>query len=82
MLYLVRVLHMPDGECRYNTVVETAAGMVVGTEPFLSEMHSMILVDEVFLTVDYTGIPRCNAAENNPLYACSVGCDGVLKRLE
>lgn len=86
MLYLARVLHLPDGECRYNVVVETEAGVVVGTEQFSSEKHSMMLVDEVFLTVRFNeerkSPPHCNVVGDVPLYACSVERDGVLKQLE
>ena len=50
MLYLARELHIPDGETLRCAVVDTDAGCVNNIYPFAGEVHSMMLVDEVFLS--------------------------------
>ena len=50
MKYLARILHLPGGEVETNQVVLTESGIVRSWQPFEAESHSMILVDELFIS--------------------------------
>ena len=49
MLFLARVLHLPDGGLQRGMVVCTEKSAVKDIYPFVNEVHSMVLVDELFL---------------------------------
>lgn len=50
MLYVARVLHLPNGELLRNRVVTVEDGIVNDIYCFDGELHSMLLVDDVFLS--------------------------------
>ena len=49
MRFLARVLHLPDGGLQRGMVVCTEKSIVKDIYPFVNEVHSMVLVDELFL---------------------------------
>ena len=49
-LYLARELHTPSGDVLARYVVAVSSGRVLGWYPFESEAHSMLLVDELFVS--------------------------------
>ena len=49
MLFLARVLHLPNGEKLRNVVVCAEGSCVKEFYSFVEEKHSMLLVDELFL---------------------------------
>lgn len=50
MLFLARELHFPNGDLSRNMVVDVVGGVVNDFYPFAGEVHSMVLVDELFLS--------------------------------
>lgn len=50
MLYLAKVLHACDGELSRNKVVLVDDGCVKDIYSFVGETHSMILVDEIYIS--------------------------------
>ena len=50
MLFLARVLHFPNGEKLRNVVVCAENSCVKEFYSFVEEKHSMLLVDELFLS--------------------------------
>lgn len=50
MLFLARELHFSNGESLRNMVVDVMGGVVNDFYPFGGEVHSMSLVDELFLS--------------------------------
>lgn len=50
MLFLARKLHMPTGELLRNMVVRVEGSCVKDIYSFVGEVHSMALVDELFLS--------------------------------
>lgn len=50
MLYLARVLHMPDGKLQRNKVVRVECGAVKDFYDFAGEIQSMLFVDDVFVS--------------------------------
>lgn len=65
MKYLARILHLPGGEVVTNHVVLTESGVVCSWQPFEAEAHSMMLVDELFIsrTDNLTDLECMNASE-------------------
>ena len=65
MKYLARILHLPGGEVVTNHVVLTESGVVCSWQPFEVEAHSMMLVDELFIsqTDNLTDLECINASE-------------------
>ena len=65
MKYLARILHLPGGEVVTNHVVLTESGVVCSWQPFEAEAHSMMLVDELFIsqTDNLTDLECINASE-------------------
>lgn len=51
MLYLARSLHAYDGDLLCNMVVLVKDGCVKDIYSFAGEAHSMILVDEIFISI-------------------------------
>lgn len=51
MLYLARSLHACDGDLLRNMVVLVKDGCVKDIYSFAGEAHSMILVDEIFISI-------------------------------
>ena len=49
-LYLARRLYVPSGCVLERYVVAVSAGCVLEWYPFESEVHSMLLVDELFVS--------------------------------
>ena len=84
MLYLARELHSPTGEISRNAVVEVLQGIVNNIYSFAGEMHSMLLVDEIFLSFqgnlkslsDIKNISH--SVGNGRLYAYLPNVDGEL----
>lgn len=50
MLYVARVLHLPDGGTSRNMVLDVTGGVVGGIWRFDGELQSMALVDDVYLS--------------------------------
>ena len=50
MLYLARLLHMPDGGLERNILVDVFDGRVNKIYPFAGEAQSMLFVDDIFLS--------------------------------
>ena len=65
MKYLARILHLPGGEVVNNHVVFMKSGIVRSWQPFEAESHSMMLVDELFIsqTDNLTDLECINASE-------------------
>ena len=65
MKYLARILHLPGGEVVTNHVVLTESGVVCSWQPFEAEAHSMMLVDELFIsqTDNLSDLECINASE-------------------
>ena len=65
MKYLARKLHLPGGEVVTNHVVLTESGVVCSWQPFEAEAHSMMLVDELFIsqTDNLSDLECINASE-------------------
>ena len=65
MKYLARILHLPGGEVVTNHVVLAESGVVRSWQPFEVEAHSMMLVDELFIsqTDNLTDLECINASE-------------------
>lgn len=51
MLYVARVLHATNGEVMRNKVVVTENGVVKDIYSFCNECHSMLFVDEVYISL-------------------------------
>ena len=82
MLYLARVLYTATGEKQRNVVLEICNGVVNNIYPFCGETHSMILLDEVYLSFsslikDFSEIINPQPVEGEDLYAYSSGENGV-----
>ena len=87
MLYLARVLYVVTGEKQRNVVLEVCAGVVNNIYPFGSEVHSMILLDEVYLSFsssvkEFSEIINPQPVEGGDLYAYSPDDNGVLVALK
>ena len=65
MKYLARKLHLSCGEVVTNHVVLAESGIVRSWHPFEAEAHSMMLVDELFIsqTDNLTDLECINACE-------------------
>ena len=65
MKYLARKLHLLGGEVVTNHVVLAESGIVRSWQPFEAEAHSMMLVDELFIsqTDNLTDLECINASE-------------------
>lgn len=86
MKYLARMLYMPWGEEFHSQVVDVVAGKVRAVSPFKEELHSMILVDEVYITSFDSAIAVSDIKieihhAGGSLYAYSANEAGVLTRL-
>lgn len=87
MLFLARVLHLPDGGLQRGMVVCTEKSVVKDIYPFVNEVHSMALVDELFLSPVATiksvdEIKKISHLENGErLYAYGLNAAGELLRL-
>lgn len=74
MLFLVRLLHTPNGGLLRNKVVVVDDGVVKDIYSFSHETHSMLLLDDVYLSsVDslryLEDIKTISLSENGRLYA-------------
>ena len=87
MKYLARKLHLPGGEVVTNHVVFTESGVVCSWQPFEAEAHSMMLVDELFISqtdnlTDLECMKACEVADGRSasllLYSIS---DGKLQKM-
>ncbi len=87
MKYLARILHLPGGEVETNHVVLTESGIVRSWQPFEAEAHSMMLVDELFISqtdnlTDLECMKACEVADERRasllLYSIS---DGKLQKM-
>lgn len=87
MLYLARELHTPTGEILRNRVVDVLFGAVKNVYLFSGEVHSMSLVDEVYLSYVPTIksisdiITNPQSCESGDLYAFASDCNGGLVAL-
>lgn len=52
MLFVARLLHFPDGRILRSKVVSVLDGFVNEIYCFRGEVHSMSLVDDMYLSVD------------------------------
>ena len=88
MLYLARVLHMPGGESVRNMVLRVENGVVNDFYSFAGETHSMLLVNDAFLsyTASLETINDINKishqCDGEKLYAYRQVCAGGLQLLE
>ena len=55
-LYLARKLYVPSGNVLERYVVVVSAGRVLEWHSFESEVHSMLLVDELHVSHDEEGM--------------------------
>lgn len=88
MKYLARKLHLPGGEVETNHVVLTESGIVRSWQPFEAEAHSMMLVDELFISqtdnlTDLECMKACEVTDGRSasllLYSIS---DGKLQKMQ
>lgn len=86
MLYLARILHRENGEIQHNMVVKCSGGMLQNVQPFEREGQSMILVEEVYISLlpslESLPLSVCTVADAPVMYAYSADSNGVLKLLE
>ena len=86
MLYLARILHRENGEIQHNMVVKCSGCMLQNVHPFEREGQSMILVEEVYISLlpslESPPLSVCAVADASVLYAYSADSNGVLKLLE
>ena len=86
MLYLARILHRENGEIQHNMVVKCSGGMLLNVQPFEREGQSMLLVEEVYISLlpslESLPLSVCAVADASVLYAYSADSKGVLKPLE
>lgn len=73
MLFLARVLHLPNGEKLRNVVVCAEDSRVKEFYSFVEEKHSMLLVDELFLS-SIANLKNIEEIKNTPH---SERCEGM-----
>lgn len=81
MLYLAVKLIMPSGEALGRMVVDVRGGEVVSVSPFEREIHSMSLLDEVFLSFSPASVVSESGEGVSPRYAFTM-IDGQPVRLD
>ena len=54
MRYLARTMYVQGGDIYHNAVITTCNGKVVSAVHFVAELHSMALVDDVYLATEAT----------------------------
>ena len=96
MRYLARSMYVQSGDIYHNVVITTNNGKVVSVVHFAAELHSMSLVDEVYLaaeatldgcTMQLSALGRSHGRlENGDFSTCcylySLEHNGVLRQLE
>ena len=88
MLFLARELHCPNGDLLRNMVVSVMNGFVNNVYSFSGEVHSMVLVDELFLSPSDTinsldDIKKISHPEKGErLYAYELNRSGEPVRIE
>ena len=88
MLFLARELHCSNGDLLRNMVVSVMDGFVNNVYSFSGEVHSMVLVDELFLSPSDTinslaDIKKISHPEKGErLYAYELNRSGEPVRIE
>ncbi len=84
MFYVVRRLHLADGDVKALQVVQVAEGVVCALFPFAAELQSMLWAEEAYISHNPSarvlgdvldGVAGNSTAEA-PLFLYSCDCDG------